>query len=200
MRLSRTSSRPPKPLATYRSRPGRWIAFARAGCSTVMVARRRHLFAGTESAFCTLRPKAAILLSARFGLEPNVRSRRNLPYKCFGRKPPISVGLAPGFPVRFRESEHGALTTEEGAFPPRCGAWRPLQNSSSSAAIRAPYSWMVTAAVTSSSNPPASYLSIQIFDGSDVACGVVNSATVTHSDLVAEVLELETRLCGIVDR
>jgi hypothetical protein len=30
-------------------------------------------------------------------------------------KPPISVGLAPGFPVRFRESAHGALTAGMGA-------------------------------------------------------------------------------------
>ncbi len=31
--------------------------------------------------------------------------------------PPISVGLAPGCPVRFRDPDHGALMTEKGAKP-----------------------------------------------------------------------------------
>jgi hypothetical protein len=52
--------------------------------------------------------------------------------------------------------------------------------------------------VTSSVEPTGLVPFDQIFDGSDVACGVVNPATVTHSDLVAEVLKLETRLCFLL--
>jgi hypothetical protein len=50
---------------------------------------------------------AAFSLPARLGLS----------HKRFGRKPPISVGLTPGFADRLRESEHGALTTEMAQSP-----------------------------------------------------------------------------------
>jgi hypothetical protein len=56
--------------------------------------------------------RAAVLLAARVALELNIRSRRIPTCRRIGRKPLISVVLAPGCPFRFRESEHGALTTE----------------------------------------------------------------------------------------
>src|SRR5271154_6061895 len=89
------------------------------------------------------------------------------------------------------------------AFLRQCGASRPLQNSSSRAYQPMSRSRVRPRPIFLDSHggrdiivePTGLVPFDQIFDGSDVACGVVNPATVTHSDLVAEVLKLETRLC-----